>query len=79
MTIMCRNIKRLRHPDHAPADHELHDAALQFVRKISGFRAPSQANQAAFDTAVQDVAAASRILFGALQVRGQNPGEVHSS
>jgi hypothetical protein len=57
---MCRNIKRLRHPGHAPTDEELHDAALQFVRKISGFRAPSQANETAFNTAVRDVAAVSR-------------------
>jgi hypothetical protein len=66
---MCRNIKRLRHPDHAPTDAELHDAALQFVRKISGFHAPSKANQAAFDRAVHDVAAAGRVLFGSLHVR----------
>jgi hypothetical protein len=68
---MCRNIKRLRHPDHPPSDHELHDAALQFVRKISGFHAPSQANQAAFDRAVGEVAAAGRVLFASLQVRRQ--------
>ena len=66
---MCRNIKRLRHPDHPPTDQELHDAALQFVRKISGFNAPSQANEAAFDTAVREVATAGRALFEALQVR----------
>ena len=68
---MCRNIKRHRHPDHPPTDAELHDAALQFVRKISGFHAPSQANQAAFDRAVHDVAAAGRVLFLSLHVRGQ--------
>jgi hypothetical protein len=67
---MCRNIKRLRHPDHAPTDAELHDAALQFVRKISGFNKPSQINQAAFDTAVRDVAAAGRVLFRSLHVHG---------
>jgi hypothetical protein len=67
---MCRNIKRLRHPDHAPTDTELHDAALQFVRKISGFNAPSKANEAAFDRAVGDVAAAGRTLFRSLHVRG---------
>jgi len=66
---MCRNIKRLRHPEHLPSDEELRDAALQFVRKISGFRAPSQANQEAFDTAVRDVAKAARVLFRSLQVR----------
>ena len=68
---MCRNIKRLRHPDHPPTNAELHDAALQFVRKISGFHAPSQANQAAFDRAVHDVAAAGQVLFRSLHVRGQ--------
>ncbi len=68
---MCRNIKRLRHPEHPPTDQELYDAALQFVRKISGFHAPSKANQAAFDTAVRDVAAAGRVLFRSLHVRGQ--------
>jgi hypothetical protein len=73
---MCRNIKRLRHPDHAPTDQELHDAALQFVRKISGFHAPSKANETAFNTAVQDVAAAGRVLFRSLHVRGQTEAAV---
>jgi hypothetical protein len=65
---MCRNIKRLRHPDHSPSDAELHDAALQFVRKISGYHKPSQANAKAFDIAVRDVAKAGRRLFSALHV-----------
>ena len=73
---MCRTIKRLRHADHAPTDQELHDAALQFVRKISGFNAPSKANEAAFDTAVRDVAAAGRVLFRSLHVRGQTEAAV---
>jgi hypothetical protein len=73
---MCRNIKRLRHADHAPTDQELRDAALQFVRKISGFNAPSKANEAAFDTAVRDVAAAGRVLFRSLHVRGQTEAAV---
>lgn len=73
---MCRNIKRLRHPDHPPSDQELHDAALQFVRKISGFHAPSKANQRAFDRAVRDVADAGRALFRALHVRGQSAAAV---
>jgi hypothetical protein len=70
---MCRNIKRLRHPDHAPTDAELHEAALQFIRKISGFHTPSQSNQAAFDRAVHDVAATSRKLFQSLRIRSR-PG-----
>lgn len=64
---MCRNIKRLRHPDHAPSDQELHDAALQFVRKISGFHTPSKANEAVFAAAVRDVAAAGGALFHGLR------------
>ena len=68
---MCRNIKRLRHPDHSPSDEELHDAALQFVRKISGFQKPSQANEAAFNQAVHDVAAVSRVLFQSLPLRSK--------
>ena len=65
---MCRNIKRLRHHDHAPTDAELHDAALQFVRKISGYHKPSQANAKAFDRAVNEVARAGRKLFDSLHV-----------
>jgi hypothetical protein len=73
---MCRNIKRLRHPEHQPTDQELHDAALQFVRKISGFHAPSRANQAAFDAAVQEVAGAGRTLFQSLRVRPHEKFEI---
>jgi len=65
---MCRNIKRLRAPDRAPTDEELHDAALQFVRKISGYPKPSHKNQKAFDAAVRDVARASRRMFDRLTV-----------
>lgn len=68
---MCRNIKRLRRPGEHPTDQELHDAALQFVRKISGFTAPSKTNEAAFNQAVQEVADAGRTLFGSLHVRGE--------
>ena len=70
-TIMCRNIKQLRRPHQEPTEQELHDAALQFVRKISGFNAPSRANEAAFSDAVRDVAAAGGRLFRSLRVRGE--------
>jgi hypothetical protein len=63
---MCRNIKRLRTPGHTPNDQELHDAALQFIRKISGFNAPSRANQDVFEAAVQEVADTARRLFASL-------------
>lgn len=60
---MCRNIKQLRYSDRPPTDQELEEAALQFVRKISGYRKPSKKNQVAFETAVSDIAAAARTLF----------------
>jgi hypothetical protein len=66
---MCRNIKRLRHGQEPPTHQELHDAALQFVRKISGFNIPSKANEAAFHEAVRDVAAAGGRLFQSLGPR----------
>lgn len=53
---MCRNIKPLYHFDPPASDEEIHAAALQFVRKVSGFNKPSQANQGAFDRAVEEVA-----------------------
>lgn len=65
---MCRNIVRLRRPDRLPTDEELHHAALQYVRKISGYREPSRANRPAFEAAVDEVAAASRHLFEHLVV-----------
>ena len=66
---MCRNIKCLRHPDGMPTDGELEAAARQFVRKISGYRQPSMANQAAFEDAVMEIASVSRTLFDSLATR----------
>ena len=63
---MCRNIRNLHNFDPPTTDDEVHDAALQFVRKISGFTVPSRANEAAFDRAVEDVAAAARSLISSL-------------
>ena len=65
---MCRNIKNLRQPDRPPTDEELRDAALQFVRKISGYRSPSKANEKAFDKAIDDITRASHNLFDKLVV-----------
>jgi hypothetical protein len=64
---MCRNIRILFNFDPPVTDEEIHAAALQFVRKVSGFTRPSKGNQAAFDVAVNDIAAASRRLLGALE------------
>ena len=66
---MCRNIKTLRRPDQLPADEELRAAALQFVRKVSGYRVPSKANQQAFDQAVAEIATSTRTLFDSLAIR----------
>ena len=60
---MCRNIKTLFNFDPPATDEEIRDAALQFVRKLSGFNAPSKANQQAFNAAVDEVAAAAGRLF----------------
>ena len=65
---MCRNIKILRRPESAPSDEELEAAALQFVRKISGYLRPSKANQEAFDRAISEIATISRALFNDLVV-----------
>lgn len=64
---MCRNIKTLFNFDPPATDEEIRDAALQFVRKLSGFNAPSKANRDAFDTAVDEVAAVARRLFDSLE------------
>jgi hypothetical protein len=63
---MCRNIKQLRMPEGAATDEEIYYAALQYVRKVSGYRKPAQRNQAAFDAAVDQVAAATRALLETL-------------
>ena len=63
---MCRSIKTLRNQNPPATDAEIEAAALQFVRKISGYRQPSKANAAAFDLAVSEVSEASRRLLGQL-------------
>ena len=60
---MCRNIKKLRYDDRKPTEQELQEAALQFVRKISGYRKPSKLNQVVFDKAVMEIADVSKGLF----------------
>jgi hypothetical protein len=63
---MCRNIRTLFNFEPPATELEIRDASLQFVRKLSGFNLPSQANAAAFDRAVEEVAAAARVLIAAL-------------
>ncbi len=63
---MCRNIKTLFNFEPPATELEIRDASLQFVRKLSGFNVPSKANDAAFERAVEDVAAAARVLIRSL-------------
>lgn len=72
---MCRSIKTLR-PPMAPevTDEDVRAAALQYVRKISGFRTPAAHNAEAFEAAVDAVATATRALLDGLVVRGQRAG-----
>jgi hypothetical protein len=63
---MCRSIKRLREGDVPASDEEMREAALQYVRKVSGFRQPSRRNIEAFDAAVEEVTQASRKLLEAV-------------
>lgn len=63
---MCRNIKTLFNFEPPATELEIRDASLQFVRKLSGFNVPSQANAPAFDRAVQDIAASARTLIESL-------------
>ncbi|MFD1829361.1 DUF2277 domain-containing protein [Streptomyces desertarenae] len=73
---MCRSIKTLR-PPMAPevTDEDVRAAALQYVRKVSGFRSPSARNRDAFEQAVEAVAEATRRLLDGLEVRGAGPGD----
>ena len=69
---MCRNIKTLFNFDPPATDEEIRAASLQFVRKLSGFNKPSQANEAAFTRAIDDVADVARRLIDSLKT-GASP------
>ena len=64
---MCRSIKKLRSPDATVNDEDVRAAALQFVRKISGYAKPSRANEAAFNQAIDEISLASRSLLTSLK------------
>jgi hypothetical protein len=66
---MCRNIKPLFNFEPPVTDDEIRAAALQFVRKVSGFNTPSKANEAAFLAAVDEIAAVSRTLLSSLETK----------
>lgn len=63
---MCRSIKTLRREDEPATEDEIRAAALQFVRKVSGYRQPSRRNQEAFEAAVAEIAVSSKHLLQAL-------------
>ena len=63
---MCRNIKTLFNFDPPATDAEIHDASLQFVRKLSGFTKPSKGNEAAFERAIEEISASARTLIDSL-------------
>jgi hypothetical protein len=67
---MCRNIKLLFNFDPPVTEAEIRAASLQFVRKISGFQKPSKANEAAFSTAIDEIAAASTRLLSSMESNG---------
>ncbi|EFK99465.1 MULTISPECIES: DUF2277 domain-containing protein [unclassified Streptomyces] len=71
---MCRSIKTLRPPAQPQwaTDDEIHEAALQYVRKVSGFRAPAAHNREVFEHAVAEVARATAALMAGLEVKGQS-------
>jgi hypothetical protein len=66
---MCRSIKTLRRSGDPATEEEIQAAALQFVRKVSGFRQPSRANSEAFESAVDEIAEASRKLLEAVTAK----------
>ena len=63
---MCRNIKTLFNFEPPATEEEIRDASLQFVRKLSGFTAPSKANEVAFERAIEEIAESARTLIGSL-------------
>jgi hypothetical protein len=65
---MCRSIKKLRDPEHFPVEEEIRAAALQYIRKVSGYRQPSRINQLTFEQAVTEVAASTRTLLENIQL-----------
>lgn len=66
---MCRSIKPLRLPDRPATEQEIQEAALQYVRKVSGYRKPSKANEDAFNKAINEVAEATRLMLRNLNAK----------
>lgn len=70
---MCRSIKQLRNAEIPATEEEIRAAALQFVRKVSGYRKPSKVNEVAFERAVDEVAEATRKLLHKVSTQHHHP------
>jgi len=70
---MCRSIKPLRLPDRPATEQEIQEAALQFVRKVSGYRKPSKANEETFNKAINEIAEATRKMLEELNLKKEFP------
>ena len=66
---MCRSIKTLRNVEVPPTEEEIRAAALQFVRKVSGYRKPSKVNEASFERAVEEIALSTQKLLESISIR----------
>ena len=75
---MCRSIKTLRNTEVPATDEEIRAAALQFVRKVSGYRKPSKANEAAFEHAVDEVALVTQKLLENLKMKNSDAVQILS-
>ncbi len=73
---MCRSIKPLRNMDHPVTEQEVYEAALQYVRKVSGYRKPSKANEEVFEKAVKEVAETTRGMLEELLKKSQVSSKV---
>ena len=76
---MCRSIKQLRNSEIPATEEEIRAAALQFVRKVSGYRKPSKANQAAFDQAVEEVTQVTQRLLDHLSIHYAQAAVLHET
>ncbi|WKZ40801.1 MAG: DUF2277 domain-containing protein [Anaerolineales bacterium] len=72
---MCRSIKPLRNMDHPVTEQEIYEAALQYVRKVSGYRKPSKVNEDAFNKAIEEVADATRKILVNLKSKQQEANQ----
>lgn len=64
---MCRSIKPLRNMDHPVTEQEIQEAALQYIRKVSGYRKPSKVNEEVFNKAIEEVAESTRKMLGKIE------------